>query len=147
MLIVTGTMLESAELAGSYRKGTDEMTPKDSLIIGLMQAAAIAPGISRSGSTIATGLFLGFNREAAARFSFLLSIPIIAGAAAFDLRHGFSESGVSPAVLATGFMVSAVVGFIAIKFLMNYIRKHSLKIFAYYCWAIGAAVIIWHLVR
>jgi undecaprenyl-diphosphatase len=147
MLIVTGVMLETAELAGHPRKGTEKLKPWDSLIIGLMQAAAIAPGISRSGATIATGLMLGFNREAAARFSFLLSIPIIAGAAAFDLRHGFSEAGVSLPVLATGFAVSAAFGFIAISFLMSYIRNHSLKIFAYYCWGIGAILIIWHLIR
>lgn len=145
LLIITGIIIESAELAGSPRKGINKLRPRDSLIIGAMQAGAIAPGISRSGATIAAGIFLGFDRESAARFSFLLSIPIIAGAAMFDLRHGFSEAGASIPVLATGFIVAALSGFVAIKFLLGYLRRHSLKIFAYYCWALGAAVIILYL--
>jgi undecaprenyl-diphosphatase len=146
LLIVTGFMMEGAELAGRARKGTDKLRLKDALIIGLMQAAAIAPGISRSGATIATGLFLGFNREAAARYSFLLSIPIIAGAAAFQLRHGIDTAGASASVLAVGFLAAALSGFAAVKFLMAYIREHGLKVFAYYCWVLGAIIIIWHLV-
>lgn len=147
LLIVTGTMVEAAELAGRRRKGIDELKVKDSVFIGLLQAAAIAPGISRSGATIAAGLFLGFNRETAARFSFLLSIPIIAGAAVFQLRHGFDTVEASLPVLTLGFITAALSGFAAIRFLLGYIRRHSIKIFAYYCWAAGAAVIVWHLVR
>lgn len=147
LLVVTGTMVEAAELAGRRRKGIDEFSVKDSLFVGILQAAAIAPGISRSGSTIAAGLFLGYDRETAARFSFLLSIPIIAGAALFKLRHGLDTTGASVSVLVLGFIAAALSGFAAITFLLGYIRRHSIKIFAYYCWALGVAVIIWHLVR
>lgn len=147
LLLVSGVMIEAAELAGRQRRDINQLRPRDAAIVGLMQAAAIAPGISRSGSTIAAGLFLGFNREAAARYSFLLSVPIIAGATIFQLRHGIDSTGASVPVLLTGLVVSALSGFAAIKFLLGYIRKHSIKIFAYYCWALGSITIIWHLVR
>lgn len=147
LLIVTGIIVESAELSGRPRRGIGKLRVQDALVIGTMQAGAIAPGISRSGATIAAGLFLGFDRDSAARYSFLLSIPIIAGAVVFDLRHGFSGTGASIPVLFSGFAAAALSGYVAIKFLLGYIRRHSLKIFAYYCWAVGGAVLLFYLLR
>lgn len=147
LLIASGFMMEAAELAGRRRKSLDRLRPRDSFVIGLLQAVAIAPGISRSGSTISAGLFLGFDRESSARFSFLLSIPIIAGAAIFQLRHGIDATGAGMGPLLVGLAASALSGFAAIKFLMGYIRRHGIKVFAYYCWAIGVLVIVWHLLR
>lgn len=147
LLLLSGVLIELGEDMGSKRRGIDNIRVRDSIYIGLMQATAIAPGISRSGSTIATGLLLGFDREAAARYSFLLSIPVIAGAAAFKLRHGFGGTGEDTAALAAGFLAAAISGFAAIKFLMDFIRRHSLRVFAYYCFAMGVAVIILHIAR
>ncbi len=147
LLIGTGLMIEASEDVGSKRRGITQVTVKDAVYIGLMQAMAIAPGISRSGSTIATGLFLGLGREAAARYSFLLSVPVIAGATVFSLRHGLSATGESVAALLVGFAAAALSGFAAIRFLMGFIRRHSLKAFAYYCWVLGGSMILWHFFR
>jgi undecaprenyl-diphosphatase len=147
LLFLTGVMIEVGEDVGGKRRGIDQIRVRDSIYIGLMQATAIAPGISRSGSTIATGLLLGLKRDAAARYSFLLSIPVIAGAAAFRLRHGFGGTGEDTAALLGGFLAAAISGFVAIKFLMSFIQRHSLRVFAYYCMAMGVAVIILHIIR
>ena len=147
LLIVSGTLIETSEKASRPNRGIDQLKAKDSLLIGLMQAAAIAPGISRSGATISMGLFLRFGRSTAARYSFLLSIPVIAGAVLFNLRHGIDATGESFSVLAVGFMASAVSGFAAVKFLLGFIKKHSLTVFAYYCFALGGAVIILYMIQ
>lgn len=111
---------------------------KDAFIIGLLQALAIVPGISRSGSTIAAGLFVGMERELAARFSFLLSIPVILGAGVFEL------SGVSSSAWAQNFipytvgtLVAALFGYLAIKIVMRLVRHGRLSVFSYYCWAVA----------
>jgi len=147
LLIGTGVMMEVSEDIGTRRRRLGALRARDTIYIGLMQAMAIAPGISRSGATISTGLFLGREREAAARYSFLLSIPVSAGAAVFSLRHGLADAGSEGAALAAGFVAAAVSGFAAIRFLMGFIRRHSLRIFAYYCWALGAAVLATHFLR
>ncbi len=147
-LLLTGVLLFLSEAAARRIRNIDQLKVGDSLLIGAAQAVAIFPGISRSGSTISTGLFLGLTREAAARYSFLLSIPIIAGAALFKLRHGFSGgNGEDAATLTAGFIVAAVSGFLAIKFLLGFVRRHDLRGFAYYCWAAGAFVILVEIIR
>jgi undecaprenyl-diphosphatase len=141
-LIITGVILVASEAAARQRRIVRDLRLRDALLIGVAQAVAIAPGISRSGSTISTGLFLGFTREAAARFSFLLSIPIIVGAAAANLRHGFDgNGGETGAAIAIGFLFSAVSGFLAIKLLLGYVRRHNLRVFALYCWIAGAVTL------
>jgi undecaprenyl-diphosphatase len=117
----------------------------DALWVGIAQAAAgLFPGLSRSGTTISTGRLRGLEREDATRFSFLLALPIILGAggkALLDLRkeHGPSVGG---AALAAGFAASAVVGYIAVEFLLRYLKAHTLKPFAIYLGALGAALVI-----
>jgi undecaprenyl-diphosphatase len=110
--------------------------------IGVAQAFAILPGISRSGSTIGAGLLAGLTREEATRFSFLLSFPAIAGAGILDLAKG--EMVLTGASI-TGTIVSGVVGYLSIHYLLRFVRTHSLSVFAYYLLAIGpiSALVIW----
>jgi undecaprenyl-diphosphatase len=128
--------------------GMDEMTLPHALIIGFAQAAALIPGVSRSGATITAGLFTGYKREDAARFSFLLSTPIIAGACLMKLRHVFA--GMPPgeeAAFAVGALASAVSGYIAIAFLINYLKKRPLNLFAYYRVALALAIAVFYIVK
>jgi undecaprenyl-diphosphatase len=143
-LLVTGGLLYFSEWIASQveeRRGMDKLTLKDSLIIGLAQAFAILPGISRSGSTIATGLFLGLKRDLVAEYSFLLSIPAVAGAALLQIKD-ISTIDMSASALIAGFLAAAISGYFAIKVVMTLIQNKSLKIFAYYCWVIGIIAII-----
>jgi undecaprenyl-diphosphatase len=139
LLLVTGLILFLSERMSRQVRASESLTWKDSLLVGLAQAAAIAPGISRSGSTIAAGLALGVRREAAARFSFLIALPVIFGAWVFRLKDtmetGISRSEVS--TLAIGFLVAAISGYACIHFLLSYLRRHSLYPFAAYCWGFG----------
>ena len=114
------------------------------LAIGVAQAVALAPGVSRSGITMVTGLFLGLNREAAARFSFLLSVPVIAGAAVFSGAKLVSD-GLPPGTAApflVGMAAAAVSGFAAIWFLLRYLRTHTFAIFVVYRLIVGAGLLV-----
>jgi undecaprenyl-diphosphatase len=124
------------------------MNLRDSLAIGVAQALALLPGVSRSGITITTGLLCGYEREAATRFSFLLSTPAIAGAAILHLRHLLSASVIHEwNIFAIGFFASAISGYLAVAFLMQYLRKHTLNIFAGYRLALAAFIILWILLK
>jgi undecaprenyl-diphosphatase len=120
-----------------------DISLKDSFLIGIAQALALLPGVSRSGITITTGLFLGYQREAATRFSFLLSTPAIGGAALLQSRH-LLQSGIGSEwpVFAIGLFSSSLVGYLAIAFLMRYLRNHTLNIFAGYRLILSALVIL-----
>jgi undecaprenyl-diphosphatase len=110
--------------------------------IGFAQAVALIPGVSRSGATITLGLFLGLRREEAARFSFLMSVPIIAGAGTLQLMEVVA-AGIEPSdagIFGAGFVSSAVVGYLAIRFFISYIADHSLRAFAYYRFGLAAVV-------
>ncbi len=109
------------------------------MLIGCAQALAIMPGVSRSGITITAALFLGFSRAAGARISFLLSMPIIAGAAVLKLKD-INLADIDTAFIA-GFFTAMIGGWLVIKFLMKYIQKHSFDIFVYYRWLLGAVII------
>ncbi len=137
-LFITGLVLFITERISAKIRPIESLTWKDALLIGLAQAAAIAPGISRSGSTIAAGLALGIKREAATRFSFLLVIPIILGAGIFKLKDAFDVgfSGSETTTLIIGFAAAAISGYAAISYLLAFVRKHSLYVFAGYCWAV-----------
>lgn len=141
-LLITGVILWGAEWIAKRNSENQDKEVKDvtfanSLVIGLFQGFAIAPGISRSGSTIAAGLFLGLDRKLAARYSFLLSIPAILGAALIQAKDIVSfDSGLG--VLIGGFISALIFSYLAVKFMMNYIQKHSLIVFSYYCWIVGA---------
>jgi undecaprenyl-diphosphatase len=135
LLLVTGLILLWAEGRSGERK-LGQIEAKESLLVGLAQAGAILPGISRSGSTIAAGLSLGLTREAAAKFSFLLSLPAIAGAAVLELGD-LGQITISKANLAVGFFTSALAGYFAIRFLVQVLKQGKLRGFAYYCFAVG----------
>lgn len=145
-LLITGMILWGAEWIAKRNekkegKEIKEVTFTNSLVIGIFQGLAIAPGISRSGSTIAAGLFSGLERKLAARYSFLLSIPAILGAALVQAKDIVSfDAGLYVAI--AGFLSAAIFSYLAVKFMMGYIQKHSLVIFAYYCWIVGALTLI-----
>ncbi len=150
-LILVGLLMWLGEKASRMDKPLTRISFLDALIVGCAQAAALVPGVSRSGSTITAGLFRNMTREAAVRFSFLLSTPIIAGAAllkAHELhKEGLPEGMHAPFII--GILVSAIVGYGAIAWLIRYLQSHSLKIFVVYRVVFGIIVIalayIWHL--
>lgn len=143
-LLLTAVLLVLAELLGRRRRDMTDITWLDSLLIGIGQAAAISPGLSRSGTTMAVGMFRGLTRESAARFSFILSVPIITGAGLVQLidllQHG-NVSAEAP-LLLTGFFSAAISGYLAIRFFMAYLRKRPLYPFAVYCVIVGILAIV-----
>lgn len=144
-LIVTGTFLFLIEKISKKTKDFKELNFKNAAFVGIAQAFAILPGISRSGSTIAAGMFFGLTRESATRFSFLLSVPIVLGAGLFSMKRAFVEHAwaeINVTVLLAGCFFAFVVGYLSIKFLIDYVKKHSLNIFAYYCFAAGILVLL-----
>ena len=143
-LVLVGILFIVAEAVGSRSRQADKLRFAEAVGIGLAQAAALVPGVSRSGATITLGLFLGLRREEAARFSFLMSVPIIAGAGSLQLAEAVSEGmDASEAVMfGAGFVSSAVVGYLAIKFFLSFVAHHSLRAFAYYRFALAAVVAV-----
>lgn len=145
-LIISGLILWAAEELAKKVKGKksyERISPLDALLVGVGQAVAIVPGISRSGSTIATALALGIEREDAARFSFLLSIPVILGAGILEVKDiAATGLGLSTSMLAGGFIAAFIAGLLAISMLLSILKKRSLKIFSYYLWIIGAVILI-----
>jgi undecaprenyl-diphosphatase len=141
MLVLVGFVMLFAEKMSKYRN-MGETDLKDALIIGAAQMLAIIPGVSRSGITISAGLFRGFEREAAARFSFLLSTPIIAGA---TFLHGqkaiFGSGEYNINLFAGGLLASFLTGIVAIKFLLRFLKKHSMNIFVYYRFILAVVII------
>ena len=143
LLLVTGLILILGERLVGRAKAVERVGPGRAFAIGIAQACAILPGISRSGTTIASGLALGLDREAAARFSFLLAAPIITGAAilrVFDLAATGLAPGEAGSLLA-GFAAAFGVGYLAIGWLLGYLRRASLRAFAVYCWGFGLAAL------
>jgi undecaprenyl-diphosphatase len=146
-LLVTSLLLWGADFAlGRVKPETlriNKMRAADALIVGCFQALAIAPGLSRSGSTISAGVFLGFDRESAARFSFLLSIPAILGAFVFKLKDvGGAFAGGSGEAYVVGAIAAAISGFAAVYFLMRWLREHRLRGFAIYTALLGIFVVV-----
>lgn len=145
MLIVTGIILFIAERA----KRTDKSVGfKDAILIGIAQMIAILPGISRSGATIGTSVMLGIDREKAARFSFLMVVPLILGKVVKDVlspefSKEFTNSEISNSVYAAGFAAAFIVGIIACTWMIKLVKKSKLSYFAYYCFAAGIATICW----
>lgn len=133
LLIVTGLLLFLSDKIKNTRRNLKDMTTTDSLLIGLSQAVALMPGISRSGATITTGIFLKFNRQDAARFSFLLSIPAVCGAAILEMPYLKEISAIEQIPYAVGLVSAALSGFLSLKLFFLIIRKARLKYFAYYC--------------
>ncbi len=129
---------------GFKRRNMNDIGFGNALFIGCCQAIAVIPGVSRSGSTITGGLLTGLRRDEAARFSFLLSIPVIAGAALLEGRKIFkSPEQYDMSLLAAGFVASAITGVLAIKFLMGFLKRHSMNLFVAYRFALGALILVW----
>lgn len=146
--LITGFVLLYAGKMNRGRKGLKETTAIDAVFVGILQGAAILPAVSRSGLTISGALFRGLDRDFAARFSFLLSIPAILGAAVFDLKdllHAGTGS-VSSAPLIVGAVAAAIAGFLSIKYMLELIKKGKLRYFSYYVFVIGILVIVDQLV-
>jgi undecaprenyl-diphosphatase len=140
-LVIVGVVMLLSERSKKTREMRD-LSLSDAVAVGLSQAVALIPGVSRSGITISAGLFRGMEREAAARFSFLLSTPVIAGAVVLHAHKIFSgRAAYVPGLFAAGFVASAVTGFVAIKFLMQFFRKHPLNIFVYYRFCLAAVIV------
>ena len=142
MMIVVGALLMIAEIVGRRDHGMDQLTVKDALAVGSAQVLALIPGSSRSGSTIMGGLFAGQTRETAARFSFLLSIPAIAASGLLELKeavHKLPPGSYGALVVAT--VVSGVVGYASIWFLLRYLRTHSTSIFIVYRVIVGGVIL------
>jgi undecaprenyl-diphosphatase len=150
-LIVVALLMWWGEKVSQFTKPLTRITFSDALIVGCAQATALIPGVSRSGSTITAGLFRNMTRDAAVRFSFLLSTPLIAGAAllkAHELKKEGLPAGMHMPFLV-GVMISAVVGYAAIAWLIRYLQSNSLKVFIVYRIVVGVIVIglaiLWHL--
>ncbi len=153
MLVVFGIVMLVAEKASARKslnnskklnklKNLKKMNLRDALIVGIAQVIALVPGVSRSGVTISAGLFAGYRREDAARFSFLLSTPAIVGATLLESRniiHGFDAE---PSLFAAGFAAALVSGYMALEFLMKFLQKHPVTVFVYYRFILAAGIIL-----
>jgi len=140
LIVWSGVML-AAEKVARQDRGEKELTMRDSVVVGVFQVAALVPGVSRSGATISAGLFRGLDRVAATRFAFLLSIPALVAAAAFELPKALGE-GVGAGPLLVGTAISFVVGYASIAWLLRFVAHHSIGKFVPYRLALAAAIII-----
>lgn len=144
LLMALGLVLLLGERLARHVRRLDSLTVRDAVLIGLAQAAAVFPGISRSGSTITMGLLLGLTRETAARFSFLLAAPIILGAG-IKKMYDVAQVGLSDneqLIFLAGFLSAAIVGYLCIRFLLRYLQSHSTEVFVWYRLALGIFIIV-----
>ncbi|KQW52901.1 UDP pyrophosphate phosphatase [Nocardioides sp. Root1257] len=142
-LIVGGIVLGIADRVGGTEKTLKQLGLRDAVLMGLAQALALIPGVSRSGATLSMGRFLGYERETATRYAFLLAIPAVIGAGVFELKdvpNGDNLYGWGPTILAT--VVSFVVGYAAIAWLLRFVSTHSFTPFVIYRIALGAGTLI-----
>ena len=142
-LIVLGIVLGIADRFGSTDKQIKQITLRDAVLMGAAQALALVPGVSRSGATLSMGRFLGYDREAATRYAFLLAIPAVVGAGLFELKeipHGDNAYGWGPTIVAT--VVSFAVGYAAIAWLLRYVSTKSYAPFVLYRVVLGTATLI-----
>jgi undecaprenyl-diphosphatase len=141
MLIVAGLVLFAVDITSRRDRDLTTLNSRDATIIGVAQAAALVPGVSRSGATMSAGLFLGLDRESAARYSFLLSVPAVVLSGLFELRKIGDPGGAAavPTILAT--ILAFVVGYASIAFLLRWLVRHNLSVFVAYRVLLGALVI------
>jgi undecaprenyl-diphosphatase len=142
MFLVTGIILWVAR-GGTSARTAKEMRPWDALLIGLIQGVAVLPGISRSGSTIAGGMVLGLDRELAARFSLLISIPAIIGATLLEVIKVFGQDHDSVGIYVLGMGVAALVGYWSIGVILRLVRQNHFYLFSYYLWPLGIGILLW----
>ncbi|MSX02461.1 MAG: undecaprenyl-diphosphate phosphatase [Actinobacteria bacterium] len=144
VMILFSFVLMAADLRGAQNRDVKELTLRDGIIIGLFQALALIPGVSRSGSTISGGLFLGLDRESATRYSFLLSVPAVVLSGIFELRNIGDSTGASvgfgPTAIAT--VLAFVTGYAAIAFLLRFVRTHNFSVFVVYRVAVGVLMLV-----
>jgi undecaprenyl-diphosphatase len=143
-LLLTAGILIVAEIVGQRRRTLTEIRWVDALWIGVAQVISLFPGVSRSGATIAGGMTRNLDRPAAARFSFLMSVPVMLGAGVLALKDlaGMSDMAALVPPLVAGFVTAFVFGYIAIRWLIGYLSRHSLYVFAAYCAFIGVLIIV-----
>ncbi|MFZ7119763.1 MAG: undecaprenyl-diphosphate phosphatase [Eubacteriaceae bacterium] len=147
-LIITGIILMLGEKIGKKNtKSIEQLSIKETFIIGFFQAFAIVPGISRSGSTIVGGLMSGLEKQEATEFSFLVSLPAVLGAVLLKSKDimELESLGISPITLFSGFFASIIFGILAIKLLVELVKKGKLHYFSYYCWAMSIILITYNL--
>jgi undecaprenyl-diphosphatase len=143
-LFAAAILLILAEYFSTKSRDLNSMTWLDALIIGMMQIISVFPGASRSGTTISAGMFRGFDRPSAARFSFLMSVPVMLAAGAYEMLDVLQMPNLGDflPLLAVGFIAAAITGWFAIKWLINYLSKNSLYVFAAYCAVVGFILLI-----
>jgi undecaprenyl-diphosphatase len=148
-LLGTAALLVIAEWLGKRQRKMDSLTWLDALIVGLFQVVSLLPGISRSGSTISGGMLRNLDRLSAARFSFLMSVPVMIGAGVLAGVHLVQSANFGGQVipLATGFIAAAIVGYLAIRWLLSFLTKRPLYIFAIYCLVACLTVILFTIIR
>ena len=146
MFLVTGIILWVVR-GGTSVRTAKEMKPWDALLIGLIQGFAVLPGISRSGSTIAGGLFLGLDRELAARFSLLISMPAIIGATLLEVTKAFGQAHDSISTYLVGMGVAALVGYGSIGVILRLVRHNHFYLFSYYLWPLGMTILLWSIFK
>jgi undecaprenyl-diphosphatase len=153
VIALMGALLYLADHLARHLRTMLDLGFRDALLVGLSQAAAVFPGVSRSGATITAGLALGLKREDAARFSFLLSAPIIAGAglkSLFDIVKNWQTGSMTRfdlLVFAAGFAAAALSGYLCIKYLLRFLTHHSTDLFVFYRWALALLIVVVALVR
>ncbi len=153
IIALLGGLLLLAERMAAHLRRMNQITFRDSILIGLAQALAIFPGVSRSGSTITAGLALGLERETAARFSFLMSAPIVAGAGVkslFEIYSGIQSGTISGSdftLFVIGFFTAAISGYWCIKYLLRFLQTNPTNVFVYYRWALALVVLAVALTR
>ncbi|MGE5528591.1 MAG: undecaprenyl-diphosphate phosphatase [Patescibacteria group bacterium] len=147
LLMAMGLLILAADRRGSKRQRVETVSFGQSMLIGLSQALAIVPGVSRSGATMTAGLFLGLTREGAARFSFLLATPIVIGAGLYNLRHLARTPGLIDLPFVVGVATAAVVGFLCIGLFLGWLRRRGYTPFVWYRLCLGAAVLAAYLLR
>jgi undecaprenyl-diphosphatase len=143
-LFTAAVLLTLAEWLTKKNRSLNSMTWLDALVVGVMQVIAVFPGASRSGATISGGMFRGFDRPSAARFAFLMSVPVMLAAGGYEMLDVLKMPNLGEflPLLAVGFVTAAIVGWFAIKWLIDYLSKRSLYVFAIYCAAVGMIVFL-----
>ena len=140
-LIAWSFVMVAAERLATQARPLEKLTLKDSLVMGLTQCLALIPGVSRSGATISAGLFRGLDRVASTRMAFLLGIPALVGAAVFELKDALSgDVGVGPTIVGT--IVSFIVAYASVAWLLKYVQKHTIEVFALYRVGLGIVLIV-----
>ncbi|MBE3066211.1 MAG: undecaprenyl-diphosphatase UppP [Chloroflexi bacterium] len=147
-LLITAVVLALAEWLGKRNRSLEKMTWLDALFVGIAQVIAIFPGASRSGTTIGAGMARGLDRPSAARFAFLMSVPVMLAAGGYQSLDLLNMSGLGSflPLLAVGFVSAAIVGWLAVRWLLGYLNKHSLYVFAVYCAVIGIICLVFSLI-